>query len=362
MMCRVETVLARLARYDAEGETALHVLTEFRELPADSTILDIAKLMARHSKSPARVVDFVTGARARSHVGTSSNPSSAPVDPSWLSVSVIAGEPSSLWLERSGDLGVLDAAIMQAASEAALRLRASTGTATNLERALTLALTASDPDTQTHVLAQLGLMPASLCRVVARPGNVAQVLIAVPGGPIDGGWDSPPANGQQDRTGVSSLVPAGELPRAWEQARTALAFSAAGGERDPGPSLVRFEELGVLADLIHSYDGDSQPPSDVAAIDALQVEFPWAVSTLHSLATSTSVREAASRLFTHHSTAQSRISVIESRLGWYSPTPACHQRVALALNLRRYRMHPPSADEPRPAEAPILYIRTPVHA
>lgn len=352
----METVLRRLALYESAAQEALDVLTAFHKL-AVASVIDIAKLMATLSGTPARVLDPLTGESARSESGASWSPSKAPVRLTWPCAPVLAGEPPAMWLEREDELRVLDAAILQAAAEAMLSLRGeSDPPAEELTDILIDVLTASNPIKQEKAIERIALHPASLCRVVAQPGNVAQILVSPPRGPLAAPNTPLMTSLAGHRIGISPLSEARELPNAWKKARTALAFAAAGTASDPGAQLVPFEDLGVWADLVPQRHPDSNPPSDVQAINKLEDEASWAIQTLAALTESTSVREAAARLFTHHSTIQARQAVLEKRLGWNVATPAGRTRTSMALALRRYLLHPVSDEPPKSANPPVLFV------
>jgi hypothetical protein len=67
---------------------------------------------------------------------------------------------------------------------------------------------------------------------------------------------------------------------------------------------------------------------------------PWMLATLHAVATSASLRAAATALRVHHSTLQDRIVHAERLLGWSVREPAGQFRLHLALVLRRLRHQP----------------------
>lgn len=351
----METVLRQLALYEPAGQEALNVLAAFQKLSSGS-LLGIAQLMASLSGTPARILDPTTGGYARSHTGEGSNPSPADTRPEWPSAPILTGEPPALWLERDGDLRVLDAAILQAAAQATLSLRGTDqAVPEEQEGSLVDVLTAANPRKQEEAVGKFALHPTSQCRVVARPGNVAQILVSPPRGPLAAPDTLATALGSGERTGVSALTEARELPNAWIQAQMALAFAAAGTASDPGDSLVRFEDIGVWSDLVRHYNVGEDCPADVRAISALE-DAPWAVQTLVALVGSVSVREAAARSFTHHSTMQARQAVLERRLGWNITTPTGRTRTAMALALRRYLLHPPSGEQPKSANPPVLFV------
>jgi DNA-binding PucR family transcriptional regulator len=97
--------------------------------------------------------------------------------------------------------------------------------------------------------------------------------------------------------------------------------------------------LALLADCV----GPATPPiPDVLALEQAAAAAPWMLSTLHAVATSTSLRAAAAALRVHHSTLQDRIVHAERLLGWPVREPPGQFRLHLALVLRRLRHHPAS--------------------
>lgn len=61
---------------------------------------------------------------------------------------------------------------------------------------------------------------------------------------------------------------------------------------------------------------------------------PWLLATLNAVATTTSLRAAATEINVHHSTLQDRLTHAESLLGWPVRTPQGRLRLQLALTMR----------------------------
>src|SRR6185436_10952538 len=112
------------------------------------------------------------------------------------------------------------------------------------------------------------------------------------------------------RAGIGPAVAPAELPVSYAAARVALRFAADGTAEDPGPAVVRYEELGGLALLAEMPDSADVPD-------------------LHAFADAASLRGAATALRLHHSTFQDRIAQAEHLLGW--PVRDPHGRLRLQL-------------------------------
>ncbi|MFB6846524.1 helix-turn-helix domain-containing protein [Streptomyces sp. NPDC056373] len=130
-------------------------------------------------------------------------------------------------------------------------------------------------------------------------------------------------------------MPVLELPRSWAEARTALRFTAEDTPQDPGPSVVRADELGGIALLADLVAPGSEPPEDVRALESAAATAPWLPLTLHAVASTSSLRAAAAEINVHHSTLQERLAQAEQVLGWPVRTPQGRLRLHLALTMRR---------------------------
>jgi len=142
------------------------------------------------------------------------------------------------------------------------------------------------------------------------------------------------------RAGIGPAVAAADLPSSYAAARIALRFAAEGTDEDPGETVVRHEDLGGLALLALVPKSDSSALPDLRALDHAVAAAPWALATLHAVATTASLRAAAAALRVHHSTLQDRVVHAEHLLGWPVREPDGKLRLRLALALRRLRRHP----------------------
>lgn len=147
------------------------------------------------------------------------------------------------------------------------------------------------------------------------------------------GWsiDSPPTT----RVGLGAAGPPADLPHSWRGALAALRLTSAGTDADPGPSLLRYEDLGPVALLSETISAAAARVEDVVRLDRIGEELPWALATLEALAQHQSQRRAAAVLYIHHSTMQQRVGVLERSLGYSFGSVASRNRLYLALILRR---------------------------
>ncbi|MFD4560882.1 helix-turn-helix domain-containing protein, partial [Streptomyces sp. NPDC058469] len=136
------------------------------------------------------------------------------------------------------------------------------------------------------------------------------------------------------RLGIGPAVPVLDLPRSWASARTALRFTADGTAQDPGQRIVHADELGGIALLAALVAPGAEPPPDVHDVEAAAANAPWLLVTLNAVATTTSLRAAATEINVHHSTLQDRLTHAESLLGWPVRTPQGRLRLQLALTMR----------------------------
>lgn len=136
------------------------------------------------------------------------------------------------------------------------------------------------------------------------------------------------------RAGVGPAVSPLKLASTVAGARTAALFTADAARGESGPSLVFAEDLGALI-LLAELDVVDLPLSDITAVDRAMSTADWAADTLEALSHAESVRDAASALFVHHSTLQSRRARLEQSLGWSLSRAVGRQRLACTLALRR---------------------------
>lgn len=148
-------------------------------------------------------------------------------------------------------------------------------------------------------------------------------------------WDGRPGEAElpRGRVGVGPAVPVLGLPGSWDGARIALRFTAEGSARDPGERVVYADDLGGIALLAELIAPGAEPPSDVRDLERAAADSPWMLATLHAVASTASLRAAATGINVHHSTLQDRLTHAEALLGWPVRTPQGRLRLHLALTM-----------------------------
>ena len=320
----------RLAALDADAGAALRVIAYFDSLTESRAGLQtIVRGAAVLAGCPARLDDD----ERRVHVRVAPDGTAAPVaeapEPGWMRTAV--GAHATLRLERTGEPGPVDAMILERAAGAARAVLDRTrGRVAAADPALLeLIVDASAPaDVREMAVRTRNLPAAGPLRAVATPAGPA---LLAEGAPLPRG-----------RAGVGPAVAAADLPSSYAAARIALRFAADGTDEDPGETVVHYEDLGGLALLASAPKSDGSEVPDLRALDHAVAAAPWALATLHAVATSGSLRAAATALRVHHSTLQDRIVHVEHLLGWPVRYPNGRLRLQLALALRRLRRHPAS--------------------
>jgi hypothetical protein len=249
---------------------------------------------------------------------------------------VVVDGPGVLWLERSGAAGAVDAMVLERATAAARAVLDRTrGRASTLANDPAFIETVFDPgateQARLHAATRLGLQRTSRARAIALAGGKAGLETVIAG---SAGLPSGPET-RDGRSGIGPAVPVLDLPASWTGAQVAYRFTAAGTETDPGPRVVRFDELGGLAVLAAAVGPDSEPIPDVRSLERAGSTAPWVLASLEAIAAGASLRAAATALTVHHSTLQDRLGHAEQLLGWSVHDPQGRLRLQLALALRR---------------------------
>ncbi|MFJ7045399.1 helix-turn-helix domain-containing protein [Streptomyces sp. NPDC101112] len=246
----------------------------------------------------------------------------------------VSGRPgSTVWLERIGPDGPLDTLILERAAQA---LSSLAGEAAQLTSEAQLRI-ACDPDAGGDDRRD----------AVRRLGLAGPVMVVV-GSSVDlpTPWRARIGAGSVALVPAADLIPedirAGadlaetpiELPTALDHARTALRVAADVGGL--APSLVRYDDLGVLAEIIERFTpAAASGVPDVGRIDDLLAGHPWVVDTIQAVHDQPSVRRAAAMLHVHHSTLQERIAWLGGQLGYDPSVGRGRQRAGLSLLLWR---------------------------
>jgi hypothetical protein len=326
----MKDLAVRLAALDADASAAVQVIAYFDSLvEAGAGLQSIVRGAAVLAGCPARLDDTARRVHIRMLPDGAAEPSSSPVTERWPSVR--AGS-ATLYLERPARPGPVDPMILERAAGAArtvldrTRGRASAADETAL---IELLVDAGAPsDARLRAARHLGLSADARAFVMVGP----QAGVRVGAHRADAG----PTSSQ--RTGIGPSVSVLDLPSSCHAARVALRFTATGADDDPGEPVVRYDELGALAALAAIPEPGAVP--DVRTLDHAAASAPWLLPTLHAVATTISLRAAATRLRLHHSTLQDRVSHAENLLGWSVREPHGLLRTQLALTLRRLHRNP----------------------
>ena len=243
-----------------------------------------------------------------------------------------------LWLERHAPAGPVEAMVLERAAAAARavldRTRGRAPARSDDATVEVLIDAGAPPETRRHAARTLGMTEAGLARAVALAGGGVRIE---PAGDVRD--QEPDVSARRPRAGIGPAVPVLDLPASWAAARIALRLTAEGTDDDPGPRTCYADELGGLA-LLAEHVGPATPPvPDELALRQAAAAAPWMLSTLHAVATHSSLRAAAAALRIHHSTLQDRIGQAERLLGWAIREPEGRLRLHLALILRRLRRY-----------------------
>jgi len=285
---------------------------------------------------PARLVDGERRVQVRVEADGTRRDSPLPPDPAWPSAALSPDGVPALWLERAGaEPSVVDAVILERAAGAVRRVLDRTrGRAPADDPALVeTLLDATAPESaRLHAARRLGLAPEARARALAPADGPPQVVPErTPDEPSAGKAGAGPGVPPAGRVGVGPVVPVLRLPESWGAARIALRFAS----EEPGRRVVHAEELGSLAMLADLVAPGAEPPADVLALEAAAATAPWLLATLDAVASTTSLRAAATEINVHHSTLQDRLAHAEHLLGWPVRTPQGRFRLQLALTLRQ---------------------------
>jgi hypothetical protein len=342
----VRELLGRLSALDPNAESAVRVIAYFDAL------------VERH----AGVEAFVRGAAVLAgcpaglhhperHLYLRVDPQGHRLDP----VSYSAGWPvaplddvdgAAVWLERSAEVTPTDAMILERlAAGARVVLERTRARASRRDPALVELLLDgnADADDRARAARRLGLAADVPVRAVASlPPEPSRRWSTELGGVgaslVTGDTDIP------TRAGIGPAGPPADLPRSWHGALVALRLTGDGTDRHPGPTQLHYDDLGGLALLAETVPADAALVDDVRALDRIAEQLPWAIVTLNALAEHASRRRAAASLHIHHSTLQERATHLERALGYPLDTAAGHNRLYLALVLRRLHRN---GDPPR---------------
>jgi len=360
-------LVGRAFALDPETGAAVQVIAYFDALAEARAGLEVTvRGVAALAQCPARFVDADRRLRVRVRPDGLREEPGPIADPTWPGI-VVGGGTATLTLEREGTVKPMDALVLERAA-GVLRdiLDRVWGTAPGRppheDTALVEVLLdpSAAPPARLRAARTLGLDPDAPARVVAAEGGVLRIE---PAGPATGDTGprgtrpraaarpSAPPRGDTThgtgRVGIGPEVPVLDLPHSRDLARIALRLAADGTEQDPGPRVVRADDLGGLVTLVRGHVPGTPPLPDVEALDRTAAVAPWAPATLHATAYAASMRAAAEQLNVHHSTLQDRIAHAERLLGWNTRTAHGRLRLQLALTLRHlHRTAEPAGEDP----------------
>jgi sugar diacid utilization regulator len=268
-----------------------------------------------------------------------------------------------VWLERDGGSHPLDDLVIERFGIATtVALGRGHRDIDDLDQAalLQLAISTAASDTERHrALERLGVRATSTVHVLAMSGTadqLAEVGRCLPGrrqarvGAIEVLVATQPPRDTTAvpvdcRIGVASPHPAGELPEAWREARTALRLALPSRQPAPPypphePAMVRYDALGGFAAIAEAVTTDQiNRIPDVIALDKL-TEQPGGeemIRTLTAVAATDSLRRAAAILHMHHNSVAHRVARAEQFLGYSIADYHARPKLMLALALRQIR-------------------------
>lgn len=321
---------ARLSALAPEAANALKVIAYFDQLSehgagAGSVLRGAAIL----SGCPAGLRDRSRDLLLRTLPdGTSAVPL-AQAESSWARAASRDGT-LEIWLERDSLVQeTLDALVLERALLAvATSLGRTLDPAGHGESACVRVLLAPDSDSAARegALRGLRLTAATPVCAVAALGRAPMIARSPGEGRLKAGGG---------RAGIGPVLPAGEAPASWNQARLALRLTAEGTPQDPGERVVLAQDAGALLAIAEKAGPEDVPPPDVTALEAAAAKTPWMLETLQAISTTDSLRDAAALLHLHHSTVQERAVRADRALGWAVLSQRGKQRVQLALVMRR---------------------------
>jgi hypothetical protein len=255
-------------------------------------------------------------------------PSAPAPSARWMTKS--AG-PGLVWIERDGDPHANDAMVLE---RLAIALAITTARHADGAGSVETALNPHAADDERGVaLARLRLDTAPVLRAMAMtadtpaPPHSPSSIIVTPWGPVRAVIGVPEiAAPTAVRAGIGMRVRRERAHESWRTALVALRLTT------PTQPTIHAEDLGALLLLADVADARSETASDTVTLAALE---PRSLELLDALASTESMRAAATLLGLHHSTVQQQASVLADLLGYDPRTPAGRVRFTLARTLHR---------------------------
>ncbi|TCK22002.1 PucR family transcriptional regulator [Pseudonocardia endophytica] len=354
-------LLLRLSALDADAASALRVIGFYDVLVEQSASVDVILQRTAALAGCAvglRRADTPHGRRA--DVNTPVHDGTPPI---WARIRAVP-EEHEVWVERLGAELPLDDLLLERfalASSVALSRRQRDVEVMDGPALLRLAIDSTADETRRRsALNRMGLTPNGVVHVVAADGapdavdvlarqaghllaraSVDTVHALVFGGPVSTTSGVPTGV----RAGIAAPHPAVSLPDAWREAGIALRYALPSRHDHPPYSLdeavaVRYAALGGFGLLAERMSPEAiGEVADVRALDGL-ADDPAGEELLHTLevvASTESIRRAATILHLHHNTVAHRVARAEKVLGFSLAEPYSRSRLMLALVLRRLR-------------------------
>lgn len=252
-------------------------------------------------------------------------------------------EIGTVWLERPGLPGPLDAALLERLAIAAAGVVERYGPArtTMADPALVELVVSADGDeaARSRALRLLGFaadrpvlvvavrssLPLDRIAALICPARPVKAASVADVGVILAAAVAPDRFPPDVRAGIGA---AASPDRSWHQARTALRFTT------PRQPVVHHDDLGALALLAEIPPDAARGNADVAAI-ARMADSPEDLETLDAYCATGSLRGAADLLHLHHTSVSRRLEQIAKALGIELTDPAGLTRARLALTAWR---------------------------
>ncbi|WP_051027417.1 hypothetical protein [Cellulosimicrobium cellulans] len=331
-------LIGRLTVTDGDAATALRVIAHFDNLVEGAAPREaVLRAAAALAGVKAGFRDSAAGTTTRVDPAGRTVEGALTAMPG-TSVMVDRSRATSVWLEREGPAGPLDALILERCAQALrVRIRPVTGPLTPEELTATACDVTAPPAERAAALTALRLPPDPV--VVATPpdtppavssrAHVADVWIGLL-------HDDAPTPGHSPvavRTGLARSQ-GGDVPGACSRAIAALhlAVSPANG----GPTVVRYEELGaarVIGEQITAQMAAADP--EIVLLEGIRARRPWVPQTFYHLASGATLRQGAQAMQIHHSTLQDRLEWLDVQAGYALRSPEGRLRAANAWTLWR---------------------------
>jgi len=340
----MEALALRLSQLDSHAEGALRVVMFYDTLMRRR--VDLAAL----ARASAALAECMAGIRLHGtghmiRMAPDGRQASTPPPPASTTAPVTLDEEEigAVWLERPGPPGGLDDLLLErlAIAAAAVVERYGPARTTMADPALVelVISSGSDEAARARALRLLGFAADLPVRVAAvrsqRPLDQVGGLVCpgrlVKAAPLAGVGVilATTVNPARFPAGVRAGLGAADSPgRSWREARTALRFTTS---RQP---VVHYDDLGALALLAEIPQDAARGNADVTAI-ARMAGNPEDLETLDAYCATGSLRQAADRLYLHHSSVARRLEQLRKTLGIELTEPTGLIRARLALTAWR---------------------------